>query len=206
MRERRLVPHLAAHNLKIPTPLVGRRHAEPTVRHGAHSVFIPVHDGGSFGGAAALAPLLVAAALPSDAFRHDPAKHGGALGTNLWWGGCRVGPGCGRSTSPVLLEMRQQLQISICAVHRKSDSGTLHAHGSLRLIDSCITQLKAQGPSRTCNESKEEEEETWVFWPHPHDVVFSSYLGCRSAAVPGHPTPPALARTSRSRERERVLY
>ena len=29
----------------------------------------------------------------------------------------------------------------------------------MRLIDSCITQLKAQGPSRTCNESKEEEEE-----------------------------------------------
>ena len=29
----------------------------------------------------------------------------------------------------------------------------------LRLIDSCITQLKAQGLSRTCNESKEEEEE-----------------------------------------------
>jgi len=28
----------------------------------------------------------------------------------------------------------------------------------LRLIDSCVTQLKAQGPSRTCNESKEEEE------------------------------------------------
>ena len=27
----------------------------------------------------------------------------------------------------------------------------------LRLIDFCITQLKAQGPSRTCNESKEEE-------------------------------------------------
>ena len=31
--------------------------------------------------------------------------------------------------------------------------------GDLRLIDSCITQLKAQRPSRTCNESKEEEEE-----------------------------------------------
>ena len=27
----------------------------------------------------------------------------------------------------------------------------------LRLIDSCITQLKTQGPSRTCNESKEKE-------------------------------------------------
>jgi len=30
----------------------------------------------------------------------------------------------------------------------------------LRLIDSCITQLKAQGPSRTCNESNEEEEDS----------------------------------------------
>ena len=29
----------------------------------------------------------------------------------------------------------------------------------LRLIDSCINQLEAQGPSRTCNESKEEEED-----------------------------------------------
>jgi len=29
----------------------------------------------------------------------------------------------------------------------------------LRLIDGYITQLKAQGPCRTCNESKEEEEE-----------------------------------------------
>ena len=28
----------------------------------------------------------------------------------------------------------------------------------LRLIDSCITQLKAQGPARTCHESKEEEK------------------------------------------------
>ena len=27
----------------------------------------------------------------------------------------------------------------------------------LRLIDSCITQRKAEGPARTCNESKEEE-------------------------------------------------
>ena len=33
----------------------------------------------------------------------------------------------------------------------------------LRLIDSCITQLKAQGPSRTCNEDKEEEEEEEAF-------------------------------------------
>jgi len=37
----------------------------------------------------------------------------------------------------------------------------------LRLIGSCITQLKAQGPSRTCNESKKEEEgETWDVTGH----------------------------------------
>ena len=33
----------------------------------------------------------------------------------------------------------------------------------LRRIDSFITQLKAQGPSRTCNESKAEEEEEEEF-------------------------------------------
>ena len=32
----------------------------------------------------------------------------------------------------------------------------------LRLIDFCITQLKAQGPSRTCTESKEEEGQTSI--------------------------------------------
>ena len=32
----------------------------------------------------------------------------------------------------------------------------------LRRIDSCVTRLKAQGPSRTCNESKEEEGETVI--------------------------------------------
>ena len=36
--------------------------------------------------------------------------------------------------------------------------GGSKAGSYLRLIDSCFTQLKAQGPSRTCNESKEEEE------------------------------------------------
>ena len=35
----------------------------------------------------------------------------------------------------------------------------------VRLTDSCITQLKAQGPCRTCNESKEEEEEDFRVRP-----------------------------------------
>jgi len=42
------------------------------------------------------------------------------------------------------------LAVSMCC-------GT-EAGSYLRLIDSCITQLKAQGHSRTCNESKEEED------------------------------------------------
>jgi len=42
--------------------------------------------------------------------------------------------------------------------HEEGGLGT-EAGSYLRLIDSCITQLKAQGPSRTCNESNEEEEE-----------------------------------------------
>ena len=46
----------------------------------------------------------------------------------------------------------------------------------LRLIDSCITQLKAQGPSKTCDESKEEEE------------------GCVQAGTEGHASPRAAAR------------
>ena len=35
----------------------------------------------------------------------------------------------------------------------------IEAGSYLRLIDSCITRLKAQEPSRTYSESKEEEEE-----------------------------------------------
>jgi len=38
------------------------------------------------------------------------------------------------------------------------ESGS-EAGSYLRRIDSCITQRKAQGPSRTCTESKDEEEE-----------------------------------------------
>ena len=46
---------------------------------------------------------------------------------------------------------------------RVSESHTIRvteAGSYLRLIEICITQLKAQGPSRTCNESKEEEADT----------------------------------------------
>jgi len=55
----------------------------------------------------------------------------------------------------------------------------------LRLIDSCITHLKAQGPSRTCNESKEEEVS------HPMRSYFVHWkrefkLPWREAGPPNH--------------------
>ena len=40
-----------------------------------------------------------------------------------------------------------------------SHSPRVVAGSYLRLIDLCITQLEARGPSRTCNESEEDEEE-----------------------------------------------
>ena len=49
---------------------------------------------------------------------------------------------------------------SPCSFPPALDIGSGSEAGSyLRRIDCCITQLKAQGPSRTCNESKEEEAE-----------------------------------------------
>ena len=33
----------------------------------------------------------------------------------------------------------------------------------MRLIDSCITQLKAQGPSRTCDEKKKKKKQWHLF-------------------------------------------
>ena len=45
----------------------------------------------------------------------------------------------------------------------------------LRRIDSCITQLKAQGPSRTCNESKEEKKRNLA--EHLHEAHLLLLLG-----------------------------
>ena len=54
----------------------------------------------------------------------------------------------------------------------------------MRLIDSCITQLKAQGPSRTCNEIQEEDaggayesqRVTWSCGVQQYDE-FGNYIG-----------------------------
>ena len=45
-----------------------------------------------------------------------------------------------------------------CRPRRRARSHPGVQGSYLRRIDSCITQLKAQVPSRTCNESKEEEK------------------------------------------------
>jgi len=65
-----------------------------------------------------------------------------------------------------------------CSVSRVQDALEMCSGSEtvayLRLIDSCITQLKAQGPSRTCNESKEEEEEDALV------IIFCCWLGLRA--------------------------
>ena len=48
----------------------------------------------------------------------------------------------------------------------------------LRLIDSCITQLKAQGPSMTCNESKEEDMAADLAMRSKHSSKGSSMSDC----------------------------
>ena len=66
-----------------------------------------------------------------------------------------VGPFSTRSSS------RKPLQCGEGLGNFSSPRGKVFRHREgmsyLRLIDSCITQLKAQGPSRPCNEIKKEE-------------------------------------------------
>ena len=45
--------------------------------------------------------------------------------------------------------------------------------------DSCITHLKAQGPSRTCDESKEEEEDVMQGAPRVEVSFLVQCLGLR---------------------------
>ena len=54
-----------------------------------------------------------------------------------------------------VIEQVQALNPEMCS---GSEAGSY-----LRPIDSCIPQIQAQGPSRTCDESKEEEEDLGKF-------------------------------------------
>ena len=62
-----------------------------------------------------------------------------------------------------------------CLHSRMVESEAPTSRLCLRLADSCITQLKVQGPSRTCNESKEEEEE--------EDLSLDELMHCRPPLV-----------------------
>jgi len=73
----------------------------------------------------------------------------------------------------------------------------------LRLVDSCITQLKAQGPSRTCNESKEEEEEEDM---NTGGALTDHAISSSSLSVtPPAPAPPSLQRDSKPMSDQRIL-
>jgi len=65
------------------------------------------------------------------------------------------------------------------------EQGT-EAGSFLRLIDSCITRLKAQGHSRTSNESKEEEEEQGCEPDRLKSICeYDSYCVSRKGATTG---------------------
>jgi len=71
---------------------------------------------------------------------------------------------------------------------------------TLRRIDSCITQLKAQRTSRTCNESKEEEEADWRAGLGPL-LAGARFNQRRSLSRRVEPPPPLRGRTRRVRLR-----
>ena len=56
-------------------------------------------------------------------------------------------------------------------------------------IDSCITQLKAQGPSRTSNESKEEEEEDLLLLLHQPQLLKKRSTTNYAPFAPDTPAP-----------------
>jgi len=63
-----------------------------------------------------------------------------------------------RRTTRRILELRALLNWHSSQFKNNHSTAMCCGTSYLRLIDSCITQRKAQGPSRTCNESKEEEK------------------------------------------------
>ena len=79
------------------------------------------------------------------------------------WGACRkTSNGLSRATIPSWSMNNNSRHEKAGLGHRRAGPTNLEmccgteADSYLRQIVSCITQLKAQGPSRTCNESKEE--------------------------------------------------
>jgi len=79
---------------------------------------------------------------------------------------------------------REQVPPALHTLDPLDPESTLDTPGSgsevgsyLRLIDSYFTQLDAQGPSRTCNESKEEEADT------PGKSQF--WIGCMTCYLQG---------------------
>ena len=86
---------------------------------------------------------------------YRPGRSGGLLDQHTL--GSSVDQSCGQTgEAGVLVALSEQP--CCCRSHLLDNE----AGSYLRPIDYFITQLEAQGPSRTCNESKEEEEEAPV--------------------------------------------
>ena len=89
----------------------------------------------------------------------------------------------------VLAAGEREEGVTLPQKHQKMCSGC-EADSYLRLIDSCITQLKVQGPSRTCNESKEEEDTLVCFLSSPQvSVRKGSHFPRSPESIFGMPRP-----------------
>ena len=134
-------------------------------------VFTFVNDGSKDGTLGVLNTL--AAAYPQNLFVLDLAKNGGKAeavrqGINHVMKVRHLLP-CVRAVGSSRCSPRDAHQSQLAWYQSRAMGGEFknnhftemccgtEAGSYLRHIDSCITQLKAQGPSRTCNESKEED-------------------------------------------------
>jgi len=77
--------------------------------------------------------------------------------------------------------------IQVVSCSRRARISGSEAGSYLRLIDSCITQLKVQGLSRNCNESKEEGGRTARFVHEPASAT--ERLHQRWDGITGVPRP-----------------
>ena len=96
------------------------------------------------------------------------------IGWNLWEIDSRFALGCLQGGEEILCGtwLRRAFSSTSSAARRSVSSATCgtEAGSYLRLTDSCITQLKAQGPSRTCHEIKEEAEAVRHLAAHRREV------------------------------------
>ena len=85
------------------------------------------------------------------------------------------------SASTVPCTSRRMCYPTPCASYHFTEMCCGNEAGSyVRLIDSCITQLKAQGPSATCNESKKTIRISYLLYVGSYLLYVGQQIYCRT--------------------------